>query len=537
MLAWVLSKLRTSEPERRRLLLLAEIARKEGALEQARQHCRSILRRSPDDAGALSLMAAMAADANQIEEGLPWAQRAIAADPQAVAPHYALGRLLELAGRLIEAESSYRKVIDLDPVHARAHNNLGCVLHMQGKLDAALVCYRKALELDPSQPEANQNYAAIVRDASSHELAIEGYLRQTRENPDDAVAFNNLANTYVESGRHQEALASFERAIALDPDRPEAHFSRSFVLVLCGDYLEGWKEYEWRWRINAFNAPARRFPQPMWDGSRIADGMVLIHAEQGFGDMLQFVRYAPLVAERCAAVVLECLPQLKSLLKGVNGVRQVVAKGEALPQFAAHLPLMSLPRVFGTTIESIPWQGPYIRADPKHIAEWGLLIESDGTARLKVGLAWAGNPQNWDDRKRSISLNMLAPLARAAGVTFFSLQVGGAAAEAAAPPPGMKLIDHTARIRDFSDTAALMSHLDLVITIDTSVAHLAGAMGVPTWVVLACAADFRYHLVRSDNPWYPSMRLFRQERDGDWTGAIERVAEALFRRTDSSRPA
>jgi hypothetical protein len=204
----------------------------------------------------------------------------------------------------------------------------------------------------------------------------------------------------------------------------------------------------------------------------------------------------------------------------------VVEQGAAVPEFAAHVPLMSLPYLFGTTLDSVPWQGPYVQADPAKAASWRGSMEA-AQGRLRVGVAWAGRPEQWDDRKRSITLEALAPLAQAGGVEFFSLQKGAGAEQAGSPPPGMKLHDLTARIQDFSDTAALMSHLDLVITIDTSVAHLAGAMGIPTWVLVARAPDWRYHLDRSDNPWYPTMRLYRQERDGDWSGPIAQVAQAL----------
>jgi hypothetical protein len=196
-----------------------------------------------------------------------------------------------------------------------------------------------------------------------------------------------------------------------------------------------------------------------------------------------------------------------------------------LPPFDAHLPLMSLPRVFGTTVASIPWDGPYIRPDAARVDEWRTFVLQD--ARLKVGLVWGGRPQQGDDRKRSIALSMLAPLARARGVAFYSLQKGPPAAQAAAPPPGMQLVDPGARLRNFADTAALASHLDLVITIDTSVAHLAGAMGRPTWVLVTRVPDWRYHLERADNPWYPTMRLFRQQADGEWSEAIARVADEL----------
>lgn len=532
MLERLLAMLRGTAANGAGALQEAEAAYERGDLAASRRMCTGVVAAAPS-ARALSLMAAIAADEGRTEEGLEWARRAQAADPSAAGPHFVAGRLYQNAGRLAEAEASYRRAIALQPGHARAYNNLGGVLHMQGDLDGALVAYRKALDLDPGLAQANQNYASLVRDAGSLERAAEAYRRQTQANPHDALAFNDLGNTLRELGRHEEALAAYAQALVVDPELAEAHFSRAFVLLLRGDYAEGWREYEWRWRIPAFNAPARRFPLPIWDGARV-QGTVLLHAEQGLGDTLQFVRYAPLVAARCAGAVLECQPELCELMSGVPGVARVVSRGEPLPEFAAHAPLMSLPARFATTLASVPWDGPYVRADPGRAARWRGLLQADagrlGAARLRVGLVWAGRPQQWDDRKRSIPLAALAPLASAPGVHFYSLQVGAAAAQSATPPGGMKLIDHTTRISDFSDTAALASELDLLLTIDTSVAHLGGAMGLPTWVLVAHAPDWRYHLGRSDNPWYPSMRLFRQERDGDWSGAIAAAAEALVAR-------
>jgi tetratricopeptide (TPR) repeat protein len=530
MLNWIRSKLGAPLPETAMLLQQAEAAYERSALDEARRICTAVLEHTPGEARAMCMMASIAADAGQTEDGLRWAQLATAADPGSASPHYVAGRLWQGAGRLPEAEASYRRAVQLLPGHARAHNNLGNVLHMQGKLEAALAAYRRALELDPGMPQANQNYASIVRDAGALAQAAEHYRRHTQANPNDAHAFNDLGNTLRELGRHDEALAAYGRALALNPDLAQAHFSRAFVLLLLGDYAQGWKEYEWRWRIPAFNAPARRFAQPIWDGGALPGGTVLLHAEQGLGDTLQFVRYASLVAQRCAGVVLECQTELHRLMQRVAGVQSVVAQGQDVPAFAGHAPLLSLPGIFGTRLDGVPWAGPYIHADTGHIQSWQEALPPE-ESRLKVGLTWAGRAQQWDDRKRSISLAMLAPLAATRSITFYSLQKGDAAAEAAAPPPGMKLVDLSARITDFSDTAALASLLDLVITIDTSVAHLAGAMGLPVWVLTAHAPDWRYHLGREDNPWYPTMRLFRQERDGDWTGAIERVATALQRRT------
>ena len=511
---------------RDRLLEEANEHYRRGALVEARAACGRILQADRAHAGALTLMAAIAADERNGDEGRRLAALAAAADPAAPGPHYVLGRLCQDEGRLAEAEAHYRRSLALKPDQPKAHNNLGAVLQIQGQLQAAVESYRRALELDPSLPQANQNLASILRDGAAAQSAIAGFLRLLDENPRDAQAHTDLGNVYRELGRHRDAIASFGRAVACDPQLAEAHFACAFELLTCGEYEEGWREYEWRWRVKALNAPTQTYREPAWNGERLPDGTILLHAEQGFGDTLQAVRYAPLVAERCKAVVLECQPQLKRLLAGTPGLSSVHAAGEPLPRFDAHLPLMSLPRVFGTQIETIPWTGPYLQPPADSARE---IRASSGP---NIGLVWAGEPRQGDDRKRSVTLEMLAPLGETSGATFYSLQKGAGAAQAASPPAGMRLVDLAPRILDFADTAAFIAQLDLVVTVDTSVANLAGAMGAPTWVLLSSVPDWRYHLERDATPWYPTMRLFRQPADGDWAGAIARVAQAL--RTTSS---
>jgi Tfp pilus assembly protein PilF len=470
-------------------------------------------------------MAALAADEGDAPGVLRWTESLFAAEPRSASAHYTLGRLQQSQGSFAEAEASYLRCIAIDGGNARAHNNLGCVLQMQGRLDEAVRSFQRALELDASLPQAKQNLAAITRDRGTLEEAAAAYRRAAAANPADSQVCKDLGNVYRELGMHPQALASFDEAIRRDPQNAEAHFSRAFELLLSGEYAEGLREFEWRWKVKGLNTPMRSFAEPLWDGRERPGETLLLHAEQGLGDTLFCVRYCAAAAKRCGAVVLECQDELVSLLGSVQGISRVAAQGAALPPFDAHLPLMSLPRVFGTTVASIPWDGPYIRPDAARVDEWRTFVLQD--ARLKVGLVWGGRPQQGDDRKRSIALSMLAPLAQARGVAFYSLQKGPPAAQAAAPPPGMQLVDPGARLRNFADTAALASHLDLVITIDTSVAHLAGAMGRPTWVLVTRVPDWRYHLERADNPWYPTMRLFRQQADGEWSEAIARVADEL----------
>jgi Tfp pilus assembly protein PilF len=433
-------------------------------------------------------------------------------------------------GRHAEAEASYRRSLALDPRQPKAHNNLGCVLQMQGRLDEAVTSFQRALALDPALAQANQNLAAITRDSAAARNALAAYRRHLEANPSDAEAHNNLGNVYRELGMHGEAIASFGEAIRIAPDNASARFSRAEALLLRGEYVEGWREYEWRTRVKGLGTPPREFAQPLWNGKDLA-GTLLLHAEQGLGDTVQFARYARLAAERCQAVLLECQPQLAELLRAVPGISRVIPKGEPLPRFDAHLPLLSLPGIFGTTPETIPWNGPYLRADAERRERWRREL---GPARLHVGLAWAGRPQQWDDRKRSMELATLAPLSAGGEVSFHSLQWGESAAQAAGP--GMTVARYGDSIRDFQDLAALIAAVDVVVTVDTSVAHLAGALGAQTWVLLASAPDWRWLLGRNDTPWYPGMRLFRQHADGDWSGVVSEVAQALrelVRRSES----
>lgn len=523
MIGWLRSRFaRTAD----RALAEAERAYADGALDAARSACTQVLRAVPEHPRALFLLACAAADQSLIDEGLMWSRRALNANPGQAAPHYAMGRVLEAAGRYADAEASYRQAVMLDPRDAKLHNNLGAMLHMQGRFDAALACYRKALELDPELAQAKRNLATIADDPEALQSALDGYRRETEQHPRQAAAWRGLADIHASLGRTDEALASYDRAVALEPDNAAAHFGRAFALLSRGDYAEGWKEYDWRWRIEGLDAPMRRFAQPAWRGDPSPDATILLHGETGLGDMLQFIRYAPLVAARCGKVIVECAATLLPLVERIEGVSATVAQGERLPAFDAHSPVIALPGVFGTTLDSIPWDGAYVRADPARVAEWRSQLSSPA---FKVGLVWKGNPAHLNDRKRSASLAAFLPLRDVPGVELYSLQKGAGADEAAAPPPGLRLTDLGPRLRDFSDTAAVASLLDVVVTVDSSVAHLGGAMAVPTWVLIAHAPDWRFHFHIGDrhSPWYPGMRLFRQPRAGDWAAVLAEVADEL----------
>ncbi|MHB8746494.1 MAG: tetratricopeptide repeat protein, partial [Gammaproteobacteria bacterium] len=371
------------------------------------------------------------------------------------------------------------------------YNNLGLALHGQDRYEEAIVQYQRAIAFKP----------------------------------DYAQAYYNLGNSCVSQGKPCEALLHFEHATALKGDFALAHWNLSLALLLSGDLIPGWKKYEWRWDIN--KQDKRNFPCPLWDGEDISGRTILLHAEQGLGDAFQFIRYAPLVAERGARVVVECQSVLVQLLATVRGITRVVDNAERLSGLDMHAPLLSLPNIFHTTLSSIPAQIPYLTADHELVESWRDKI---GTVerKLKVGLVWAGNPSHQNDHNRSCSLQAYAPLARVPGVAFFSLQKGPAAVQLNDAPQGLNLIDYTDELVSYSDTAALLANLDLIISVDTSVVHLAGAMGKVVWALLPFAPDWRWLLDREDSPWYPTMRLFRQPQSGDWASVMESVRAAML---------
>jgi hypothetical protein len=398
-------------------------------------------------------------------------------------------------------------------------------LQAMGRLDEAIAIYRQVLERMPESVMAWNNLAMAYKARGQLEEAARALNRAAKLSPAAAEIHYNLGNLLHAMGRPAQAVSAFRRAITIRPNYATAHWNLSLALLLDGQLAAGFEEYEWRWRNPEFPTEPRVFAQPAWDGSSRA-GTILLYAEQGAGDVIQFARYARHVAARGPRVVMEVHAPLVPLIERVAGVAAVVPVGGAPPAFDAQAPIVSLPRLFGTTLETIPAEIPYVAPRAELVARWRARL---GEAGPRIGLVWAGAPGHANDRNRSMPLATLAPL-RETGARLFSLQKDKREGDDLA---GIE--DLGPELADFEQTAAALAGLDLVVCVDTSVAHLAGAMGVPAWIMLPAIPDWRWLMGRGDSPWYPSLTLFRQSKAGDWSDVVARIAAAIPSR-DWRRP-
>jgi Flp pilus assembly protein TadD len=451
----------------------------------------------------------------------------LAAEPgNAPALNY-LGMIACQLGDLDAAAEFFRRAIRCRPQEYGFYNNLGLVYEALRRPADAIGCYEQALKVAPSTPELHVGMANALFALDRIDEAETHLRRAVALRPDYAQAHNNLGHMLVFNGRLDDAEAEYNEAVRLSPEYADAHWNRSMLWLMRGDTERGWPEYEWRWP--ALGLSPRPFSQPRWNGAPLAGRTILLHAEQGLGDTIQFIRFAPLVRERGGSVVVECQPVLCRLLETAPGIDRLVARGEPLPAFDTHAPLLSVPGLLETTVASIPAQVPYLRADPALVERWRQkLAPVEG---CKVGIAWQGNPAVRTDRQRSVPLAHFAPLAAVPGVQLISLQVGPAVDQIRALAGRFDILDlgpeRSPGADPFQETAAIMQNLDIVVSSDTSVPHLAGALGLPVWLALGYAADWRWLQGRSDSPWYPTMRLFRQSRRGDWDSVFARIATEL----------
>lgn len=430
----------------------------------------------------------------KIDEAILAWQRALELQPDFAAVHYSLASSLLAAKRHDEALHHAREAARLNPRSADTHNCLGCVLRVKGELDAAAKAFRTAGQLQPAAPESHSNLGTVL----------------------------------VDLGRPREAVAYYEKAIALKADYADAHWNLGMALLACGEFDRGWLEYEWRRHWATDPQKERALIHPQWNGCSVSGRTVLLICEQGLGDTLQFARYARVLSRRGATVILECQPALRELLARVEGVDQIITPGDRLPRFDTYARLMSVAGIVGTRLGNMAAEVPYLHPDPHRASEWKARLSGPG---VKVGIAWQGNPAFANDRARSIPLEAYEPLAAVEGVRLISLQKNAGAEQIDAVADRFRVERLEPALDEgtdaFMDTAAVMKHLDLVVTSDTAIAHLAGALGVKTWVALGIGCDWRWLQDRDDSPWYPTMRLFRQQRAGDWSEVFSRMAGAL----------
>jgi tetratricopeptide (TPR) repeat protein len=510
--------------------------------DEAISHYAEALRLRPDYAEAHNNLGIVLARQRKLAEAVASYAQALCLRPDYAEAHNNLALALSEQGEMNAAVASYRQALRLRPDYAEAHYNLGVALAKMERLDEASACYQEALRLKPDYAEAYNNLGVARGIQGRLEESVASFRQALRLKPDYAEAYYNLGLVlikegmgHINEGKLEEAIACYRQALLFKPDYAEAHKDLALAWLMRGNFAQGWPEYEWRWLCPG--TAVRPFTQQAWDGTALAGRTILLYAEQGLGDTLQFIRYAPLVQQRGGKVLVMCQQRLLALLASCPGIDRLAAWESVVPEFDLWAPLLSLPGILQTRLTTIPATVPYLFADPQLVCQWRQELQQVETSsstegELKIGIAWQGNPGHKQDRQRSIPLTLFAPLAGLPGVRLFSIQLGPGTEQL------LNLGDHFA-VTDlgnrfdpasFQDAAAVMMALDLIISVDSAMAHLAGALGVPVWVLLPYVPDWRWLLEREDSPWYPSMRLFRQRKPGNWEEVFERLVAALSQR-------
>jgi Flp pilus assembly protein TadD len=497
----------------------------QGKFTEALANCQEAVRLRPHEAEFFSNLGRVLGAQGRLDEAIVNLKRALELNSRQVDVHNNLGICLRTVGRVDEAIAHFQSALQLRPDYTSARNNLGVALADQGKLEAAVATYQEALRHRSDDAQTYCNLGSALRAQGRLELAVTHLKRAIELKPDLVEAHINLGNALRCQGKLPEAMASFHEALRLDPDHVDAHWNRCTTLLSTGDFKQGWPEYEWRWKQPW--APPLVFPQPRWDGSALECRSILLCAEQGLGDTIQFVRYARLLRSHAKEVIVSCQKPLLPLLAGCPGIDRLCALGEEPTDFDVWSPLLSVPGLVGTTVETIPDDIPYLFAKRELVAHWrGYLNQFPG---FRVGICWQGNRTYSADRHRSVPLAEFAPVAAIKGIQLFSIQKGAGTEPLPEVAGKFSVIDLGSRLDTrsgaFMDTAAVMQGLDLIITADTAIAHLAGALGVPVWTAISMiGTEWRWLLDREDTPWYPTMRLFRQSEPNDWGGVFQRMA-------------
>ncbi len=540
------------------LMDLVSAERAQGHIDAAIDHARRALAIQPDNPVALQALGNALYGAERFDEAIDVFHQGLAAQPKSAGIYNNLGNALRAAGRPEEAVEVYRRAVAMRPDTAELHANLGHMLYQLECIDEAVECYRRAIAIDPDDADIRAVLGALLRPRKEFEEACEHYRHALRLRPDEPEALfglgaallglfrceealgylqraaalrpshvetlGALGNALVGMNRVPEALREYRAGRALQPDSAELEQNEAFALLMVSDWSEGWREMEARHFVKR-DAPLLHLLEdmPHWRGETAIDGKtILLQSEQGLGDTLMMVRYAPLVVARGARVLLRVQPLLGKLLADIPGAGAVLTSWEVLPEADMACPLMSLPLAFGTELATVPATVPYIRTPPLYRMLWRTLLGR--RTRPRIGIAWRGKQHL---PYRTMPLAALEPLLRRTDIEFHGLQLEVPVSDREWLDANPLLIDHSAEVKDFADTAAIIEELDLVITIDTVLAHLAGALARPVWIMLPLCPDFRWLIDRQDSPWYPTARLFRQQREGDWAGVVAEVVVAL----------
>jgi tetratricopeptide (TPR) repeat protein len=508
-------------PNLSRLQRQAISSLQQGQLDKAERLCGAILEHRGDDFDALHLLGFIHLQRGRHAEAIGFLTKAVKVDAGSADAMSNLGLALHGAERFEEAIAHYRDALTLAPRHPEVLYNLGNAHLALDRIDEALARYDEALAHNPSHVGARVNRGNALLRFNRPADALGSYDQALAAMPGHPQILTNRGHALRRLDRPQEALADFEAALKKSPEFPEAHFEAALAHLTLGDFKAGWKAYEWRWKTGAFANKRRSFRQPLWLGNVPLSGKtILLHAEQGFGDTLQFIRYAPLLASSGAQVICEVQPELVSLLSQLGGIK-VIAKGCELPHFDLHCPLLSLPLALGTELASIPAKIPYLAAPAARVAHWRDRLGHSGP---RAGFVWSGSLTHKNDASRSIALSRLVSLFQSLPFACFGLQREMRDADRDTLQGLSKLSDLGPELTDFSETAAVIALLDIVVSVDTAVAHLAGAMGKPVVILLPHAADFRWLRDRPDTPWYPTAKLLRQPAFGDWDSVIGGLA-------------
>jgi tetratricopeptide (TPR) repeat protein len=523
-----------SRPKSAQALQAAIVHHQAGRLPAAIAIYREIVAAERNNPDATHLLALALHQAGDDAQAIPLFNRALMLGPTTPAYAANFAELWRKQGSWPNATECYRKVLRLEPGNQQIRQLLGEALNRLEKFAEAESEFRVMARARPGNANAWVGLAEALRRGGKLDESVEAARRGVAVYPNHADALHALGWGLIRQGRPAEGLAFIDQAIRVRPSAAKLRWHRAWGRLLMGDYARGWADYEARWEDPELQQRFRRpFAQPQWHGENADGKTVLIHAEQGLGDTIQFVRYAPLLAGRGTKVVIEAQPELAALFRRSMPAIDVIEAGQPLPSFDFHVPMLSLPLAFGTTLQTIPNNVPYLTADEPATLAWRQrLADLPG---LKVGLVWAGRPTHRNDANRSVRLDRLAPLAQIPGVSFVSLQLGEASQQIQSSPAGMNSFDASPGMTDFDSTAGLVSALDLVIAVDTAIIHLCGALGRPAWALIQFDPDFRWMLGREDTPWYPSVRLFRQPKFGDWDAVAKMAAGELANVTASSR--